>query len=292
MTSRNNTQIKNKISKSLTEDKELVFKENKETQEIKNIKTNFIENNNNKMKKDVHPLDFYALGKVHDPPVYTSNFCPNKGFRSTSNDLLTRNIFSLNTYKYDDLKKNKYNSKLSLQNIDENNYLKPLEVFKTYKKYSLDSNVVNTGTYNIEKEKIFTKSNVSSIKKGLNITYSNFINYKNRLLTDNSTGNIHTSLKNKIKDKNLQRIKTETNVKFNNKSNEIANKFGLDNINNDNTINDTNGKNVNDIKLKKPTIKYVNPIDLTKKKLTSNFFYFDKNNQQFMRHKNWWVADK
>ena len=35
-------------------------------------------------------------------------------------------------------------------------------------------------------------------------------------MTDNSTGNIHTSLKNKIKDKNLQRIKTETNVKFNN----------------------------------------------------------------------------
>ena len=278
----------NIITKSLTDDKELNNKVNKDNSEINNIKNNAQDiniiksNSNNSMR--IHPLDFYTLGKVHDPPIYTSKFCSNNAFQSTSNDLLTRNMFSVNSYKYDNLRNNKNNAKLSQQNIDENNYLKPLEIFKAYKKYSLGSNVVNKETYNISKEKLFAKSNLSSIKKGLNITYNEFMNYKNRLLTENSAKNIYNTFKDKIKDKNLQRTKTQTNYKLNNKSDVITNKLVLDNINNINNINDN--------KVNKPRIKYVNPNDFTKKQLTSNFFYFDKNNKQFMRHKNWWIPDK
>lgn len=275
----------NIITKSLTEDKELNIKSNKDNSEINNIKNNVKDNNiiksnsNNNIK--IHPLVFYTLGKVHDPPIYTSKFCANNGFQSTSNDLLTRNMLSVNSYKYDNLKNNKNDAKLSQQNIDENNYLKPLEIFKTYKKYSLGSNVVNKETYNISKEKLFAKSDVSSIKKGLNITYNEFMKCKNRLLTENSASNIYKTFKDKIKDKNLQRAKTKTNYKLNNKSDVITNKLVLDNI-----------SNINDNKVNKPRIKYVNPNDYTKKQLTSNFFYFDKNNKQFMRHKNWWIPDK
>ena len=76
-------------------------------------------------------------------------------------------------------------------------------------------------------------------------------------------------------------MKTENNYKINNKSNEIKSKNGFDNNNNsyENSIN-------------KPKIKYINPIDYTKKDLKGNTFYFDKNNQQFLRHKNWWKVEK
>ena len=72
-------------------------------------------------------------------------------------------------------------------------------------------------------------------------------------------------------------MKTENNYKINNKSNEIKSKNGFDNNNNsyDNSIN-------------KPKIKYIN----TKKELKGNTLYFDKNNQQFLRHKNWWKVEK
>ena len=29
-----------------------------------------------------------------------------------------------------------------------------------------------------------------------------------------------------------------------------------------------------------------------KKELKGNCLYYDKNNQQFLRHKNWWIPDK
>jgi hypothetical protein len=289
MISRNNTE-RNNFIRSLTEDKEINNRTNLDNcnTQLKNTKKNSKALNNNISRNkinDTHPLDFYALGKVHDPPHYTSNLYPNNAFRSTSNDIISRNVFSLNTSKYDNLKAKKTNSGLSLQNIDENNYLKPIEVFKTYNKYSLPSNAVNMGTYNIAKEKIFTKSNISLIKKGMNITYSNFIDYKNKLLTENTPRNNNRTLKDKLTDKNLQRIKTENNYKLKNKSNdEIENKYKLEDINNKNEY-------INN-KMNKPKIKYINPNDYSKKELSRNCFYFDKNNKQFMRHKNWWKPDK
>jgi hypothetical protein len=284
MSSNNNLES----DKSPKEKVEQKVEENNQFSQIKEIKKEFKENKN--PKKDIHPLDFYALGKVHDPPIYTSTFCHNKGFRSTSNDLITRNLFSLNTTQFDNLKKNKFNSTLSQQNIKENNYLRPLDVYNTYQKYSIPSNVVNTETYNISKEKIFTKSCLSSIKKGIRLSLSNFMDYKKQLMTEN------ISMNKTMKDKCIERKRTESeNRKKGNRSNEINNRLdsleSIEKNKKNNSIN--NGISNNDILggITKPPIKYINPIDFTKKDLKSNMLYFDKNNQQFLRHKNWWICD-
>ena len=256
MSSRNNNSNKNNLERALTE-------------ENKKLNDNY----------SVHPLDFYTLGKVKDCPKYVPNYSPNRAFYSTSNDLITRNVFSLNSKKYDNLKNNKSSSTLFQQNIKENNYLKPLEIFKTYKKYNLPSNAINKETYNIAKEKLFAKSNISLIKRGLNLTLNKFLECKKDAKLNLKGHTNKTLYDDKIKEKNLQRIKTETNYSLNHKNKDIKNKFGFSKDNNFTDIN-------------KPIIKYINPIDYSKQKLKSNTFYFDKNNQQFLKHKNWWIPDK
>ena len=282
--SSNNNLEGNKSPKEKVEQK---VEENNKLSQINEIKKEFKDSKN--PKKDIHPLDFYALGKVHDPPIYTSTFCHNKGFRSTSNDLITRNLFSLNTNQFDNLKKNKFNSTLSQQNIKENNYLKPLDVYNTYQKYSLPSNVVNTETYNIAKEKLFTNSSLSSIKKGIRLSHSNFVDYKKQLMTEN------ISMNKTMKDKCMERKRTESdNRKMGNRSNEINNRLdNLENIEKNKKNNSINNGCNSDLLggITKPPIKYINPIDFSKKDLKSNMLYFDKNNQQFLRHKNWWICD-
>ena len=270
------------VQKSLTEEGESSRTDNKT--KFNTITISKSPKVNNKFNSDIHPLDFYTLGKVHDPPKFTSSFCQNRAFRSTSNDLITRNVFSLNNCDYDNLKNNKKPSILSQQNIKENNYLKPLDVYKTFQKYNLNSNVVNKETYNIEKEKIFVKSNISTIRKGMNLTFSNFINCKKQLLTENSIKNNTKAMRDIIDEKNLQRIKTEENIKKN-KSNEFKNRYEFPEIT-------KNGLNSDRSNINKPKLRYINPIDFSKKELKGNCLYFDKNNQQFLRHKNWWIPDK
>ena len=283
MTSRNISGFE-EIQKSLTEEGETSRTDNKT--KFNTITISKSPNVNNKLNSDVHPLDFYTLGKVHDPPKFTSSFCQNRAFRSTSNDLITRNVFSLNNCEYDNLKNNKKPSILSKQNIKENNYLKPLDVYKTFQKYNLNSNVVNKETYNIEKEKIFVKSNISTIRKGMNLTFSNFINCKKQLLTENSIKNNNTkAMRDIIDDKNLQRIKTEGNIKKNKTNDEFKNRYEFPEIT-------KNGLNSDRSNINKPKLRYINPIDYSKKELKGNCLYFDKNNQQFLRHKNWWIPDK
>ena len=135
------------------------FQNKNKNNALNNINNQFKENNNNKNNKNIiHSLVFYVLWKVNNPPKYISSFNPNKAFRSTSNDLIDRNIFYLNSAHYNNLIKKKNYSILSEQNIKENNYLNPLEVFKIYKKYSLPSNVVILETYNISKIKYYPKA--------------------------------------------------------------------------------------------------------------------------------------
>ena len=105
MSSSNNIPI-DKSTKSLIVNNNSIQNENKSISPLEQIKNEFGENNNieNKINKN-HPLDFYTLGKICDPPQYISNYNPNKGFRSASNALINRNVFSLNSSKYDNLKK-------------------------------------------------------------------------------------------------------------------------------------------------------------------------------------------
>ena len=178
---------------------------------------------------------------------------------------------------------------MSQQNIKENNYLRPLDVYNTYQKYSIPSNVINKETYNIAKEKLFTKSCVSSIRKGIRLSLSNYIDYKKQLMTEN------ISMNKTMKDKCLERKRTESdNRKMGNRSNELNNRLDtLEKIEKNKKNNSINNGCDSDILggITKPPIKYINPIDFSKKDLKSNMLYFDKNNQQFLRHKNWWICD-
>ena len=92
-----------------------------------------------------------------------------------------------------------------------------------------------------------------------------------------------------INQNKLQRMNTEINFKRNNKSIEIKNKYDFDS---NNEIVKDNKNNIDNDAINKPKIKYVNPIDYSKQDLKENFLYFDKNNKQFLRHKNWWIPDK
>jgi hypothetical protein len=132
-----------------------------------------------------HPLDFYTLGKIKQPPQYTTFFEPNKGFKSTSNDLLMRNIFSINNHTFDKYRENyKKPATINSQNVAENNYMKPIDNFKTYQKFNLPTHLTNKETYNIHKEKLFATDKISTITPGENLTKKNFIESKQKLISD------------------------------------------------------------------------------------------------------------
>ena len=89
---------------------------------------------NGRKKSDIHPLDFYTLGKIPPNTVYP-NLEWNKGIKSTSNDIIYRNALSINTKKYNKIDLHKRITNLYEQNITENNYLEPIKIYKTYEKY-------------------------------------------------------------------------------------------------------------------------------------------------------------
>ena len=74
---------------------------------LKDLKNNNINNQSNEnLDKNINlrSLDFYALGKVDNFHKVTQFVPPNNGFRSTSNNLIKRNYFSINNRHFDDLK--------------------------------------------------------------------------------------------------------------------------------------------------------------------------------------------
>lgn len=154
-------------------------------------------------------------------------------------------------------KKARNNSVLSEQDIKNNNYLSPLDAYKSFQNYSIPKNVTNTETYNIAKEKLFAKDINSSLKKGKLITKKEFIENKKNF----SKKICKTERSENKKVNRLENLKTENNI------------------------------NIID-KEKKPMLEFKDPNDYTKTKLDSRFLYFDKNNNQFLRHKNWWSVDK
>ena len=131
-----------------------------------NAQNNNLTENNSTPRE--HPLVFYALGKVSGVkeknlgiPLYTS-----QGFRSNSNDLLKRNMHSIHTSYYDELKKKKEYGLINNQIIDENNYLQPIKVFKSFHKYDVKDSCINQETYNITKKNCFLEIDIQILKKG------------------------------------------------------------------------------------------------------------------------------
>lgn len=102
-------------------------------------------------------LDFYALGNYpKNMEMPKANFY--SAFKDTSNDLLQRNKLSLNSSNLENLR-NSYKVMNSIQNsnINTNNYMNPLGIFKAANNYSIENNMANKETYRITKEKLFAK---------------------------------------------------------------------------------------------------------------------------------------
>ena len=247
-------------------------------------------NTNDKLQKNfnLHSIDFYALGKV--PPYQKNkNFIPpNNGFRSTSNNLIKRNYFSINNRYFDDLK-NIYPKKQATiyeQNIEENNYLTPLSVFITVQRYDLPNNVVNQETYNIAKEKLYAKDIFSTIRKGKPLSRNDFFAQKKNLMEDNKNKLLYTPSNKSLNNDNnntkeLKRYNSSVNIK----------EYERD-LKNEMIIN----KEKNEKKLihSSSTKAFIpkNPKDITKEILTNRNLLFDKNHSQIVRDRNWWKINK
>lgn len=247
-------------------------------------------NTNDKLQKNfnLHSIDFYALGKV--PPYQKNkNFIPpNNGFRSTSNNLIKRNYFSINNRYFDDLK-NIYPKKQATiyeQNIEENNYLTPLSVFNTVQRYDLPNNVVNQETYNIAKEKLYAKDIFSTIRKGKPLSRNDFFAQKKNLMEDNKNKLFYTPSNKSLNNDNnntkeLKRYNSSVNIK----------EYERD-LKNEMILN----KEKNEKKLihSSSTKAFIpkNPKDITKEILTNRNLLFDKNHSQIVRDRNWWKINK
>ena len=245
---------------------------------------NDMKNNDNNCDKkynnlSLHSLDFYALGKDNNYKKQNIFIQPNNGFPSTSNNLLKRNYFSINNRYYDYLKNicPKKQATIYEQNINENNYLTPISIYNSYYKYNIPSNVINKGTYNIAKEKLFAKDISSSIKKGNLVSRNDFILEKIKLMKIKNNKNYLTPT-----NKSINNIKTKEFKKY---------RSCIELKDKDEDI-EKNEKNEIKKKLEhsSSTKEFIpeNPKDPTKEELKNRITYFDKSHEQFIRNRNWW----
>ena len=215
---------------------------------------------NERKQPNIHPLDFYSLGKIPSNTVY-SNLEWNKGIKSTSNDIIYRNALSINTQRYNKIDIHKKLSNIYEQNITENNYMEPIKIYKTYEKYKLRKYATNIEMYKLMKEKYFSKDIHSPIKQGKCLSQKDFIKEKEKLTKQENliVNNINNSNKNKACEMN----------KKNEEIKEISKSLSLNS-----------------------GLIYKDPNDYTKQELKNNAFYFDKNNNQMLQQKKWIFENK
>lgn len=283
------------------------------TASFKNI--NFALQKNNDItdyKTKQHPLEFYALGKVGKKPEYSTFFDSNKGIRSTSNDILQRNVLSIRNSKFDDLKDSyKKISVINNQSIPENNYLQPITAFNTFQKYNLKPYLTNHETFNITKEKLFASDLYSTVRAGKRVTRNEFVELKNKLIGINNNNNFgtnnnftryHANSTKQLEDKNFMKNQNKSYDCYRSRkelSKEISKEISKDNDFAETArasagasidVSSINSENMKK-KIKTGPI-FKDPTDYSKKVLKPNKLYFDKNNQQILRHKKWYVANK
>ena len=257
---------------------------------LKDIKkNNNLSNNKNKNNINFRSIEFYALGKVNNYKKINHFIPNNNGFRSTSNNLLKRNYFSINNRIFDDLKDRNPKKQATIyeQNIDENNYLTPLNVFNSFQRYDLPSNVVNQETYNIAKEKLFAKDIFSTIKKGNHISRNDFVSQKQNLLGTADTKD------NKFLTPNNNRSINDDNIKEFKRYNSCIN---IMEENREKKYSEINKEKNNDKKLINSSSSRAfvpkNPKDFTKEILANTIIHFDKNHTNIVRDRNWWKINK
>ena len=220
----------------------------------RNNSSNFKANNTFSLNKNnsFHPIEFYALGKLPNGTVYPT-FQWNKGIKSTSNNIIERNVLSINTKKFNQIYSYKNLASLSQQNVTENNYMKPIKLYKTTEKYNLPINTTNFETYKIMKEKYFSKDIQSTIAKGKKLNKSEFIKEKENTIQN----------KEDYKFKKIEEMKGS-----------------IEKENKDEVLNDKKSKTSSGF-------FYKDPNDYSKKLLMDNIYGFEQNNIQMIKPKKW-----
>ena len=279
---------------------------------IKSIKDKY------KLIPKFHPLEFYALGKINNnsnknsSTFYNSSSLSSPRLRvnNSSHSLFDRNLLSVNNSFFENLKQVKNNTSLNYLNKNENNYLNPLLVYKiriNEKKENQKRNNINSLEWlNIIKNKLFSIDINSKIQNGKNISRNQFYEQKNKLIPktikDNSMDNDnlnHNNTSYQFENKNNLSDGYDHNFtpngsienilsckrfkKENEKLNKLRKIIRKDDIYNDywKKLRIEKSRSTDEL-ISKDFKKY------DEKKLKSNVLYFDKNYQNFIRHRNWW----
>lgn len=257
-----------------------------------------------KTSKEYHPIEFYSLGKL-DPnrkciDIPNNNFykkrIPKLNYNRSSHELFDRNILSVNNPYFDRFKEVKPKQKIPIPIKDENNYLNPLKSLQIRNEQNFEgqqhNNINSLEWFHLIKNKIYIVDHPSRIKKGNNISLNEFYQEKGFPKTEKNNNSRRGYDTNIGKSKsisyyfNIKRFKKDNEFLINQKQPFQTEKENVQ-IDNENNYwrklrierELKNNTDNNDIK---------NP---NEKKLKNNLYYFDKNNKNIIRHKNWWIID-
>ena len=274
--------------------------------QIKSLNNNDIKTT----KEKYHPIEFYSLGKI-EPKRLDINICNNNSIKKSnsklnynhsSHELFDRNILSVNHPYFDKYKEVKPRYKLNSSDKKENNYLEPLLALRLRNEHNIESqkqnNINSLQWFHVINKKVFISDTDSKIKKGNNISISKFYQEKGNNdakidKNNNSKGlDFHSKENN-----NINRIFGIKRFKINNddllkEKEHFQKEHEIEQFDNDNNYWRKLRKANNIIKNNNTCIN--NSTDSKKyneKKLKPNFLYFDKNQTNIIRHKNWWKID-
>lgn len=271
-----------------------------------NKSENYVENTKinlspiKKEKKDIIPneqlgdnyspikLDFYALGKA-EPLPEINNPKNNYSFRSSSNNLLIRNYYSINCSKLENLKEKKTKKLATVfhQDIDNNDYLEPFKPFKSNHRYDIPSNSINKGMYNLTKKKLYIEGQESKVNKGKQITKIDFLHKKQKLIDINYKKIYPSTERNSsIKIKFIDKIKEFTNP-LNIKEKKIEEKEN----NCDNLVLSKFKNTKLSQSLSSNVFKPIYPFNSQIEKLKKIDIHFKRNNNKTIRSRNWWKVE-
>ena len=238
-----------------------------------------------KSKNVIHPLEFYAQGRVENKSNYKTFYEANKGYKSTGADILDRNDLSIRNRNYEKLKNYKNYSVIQKQNIPENNYMKVLNQYNKFEEYKkrLYPNLTNHETFNITKEKLFAIDEFSEVKRGKQLSKKDFVEKKSNVIKGEK-GN----------DFVVPEVDKQHEV-YRNETGDYESKFYRT------FVKERKCKSLMDMRLSgvkkasdtsnSPFI-FKDPEDRTVKKLDPNNLFFDKTRTQMLRQKKWWKIQK
>ena len=257
-----------------------------------------------KTSKEYHPIEFYSLGKL-DPnrkciDIPNNNFykkrIPKLNYNRSSHELFDRNILSVNNPYFDRFKEVKPKQKIHIPIKDENNYLNPLKSLQIRNEQNFEgqqhNNINSLEWFHLIKNKIYIVDHPSRIKKGNNISLNEFYQEKGFPKTEKNNNSRRGYDTNIGKSKsisyyfNIKRFKKDNEFLINQKQPFQTEKENVQ-IDNENNywrklrIERELKNNTDNNDMKNPN----------EKKLKNNLYYFDKNNKNIIRHKNWWIID-